>query len=1404
MLRYPRASAWRRSVALLGASALLAAGAALQAIPAAADTAPVPPTTTATVSADALPTVQVNGVVWSTVIVGNRVYAAGQFTSARPAGSPAGTNETPRSNILAFDLTTGQLINSWAPTLNGVGQTLAASPDGTRIYVAGTFTQVSGVNRYRMAALDATTGAVVTAFAPSFNARTRSLAVGSDGTVYVGGIFTVVNNQPRERLAAINPANGALLPWAASSNAEVLALAAPPGSGKVFAGGKFTAVNGDTSTYGLAMLDATSGAVLPFPANNVVRNAGDSAAIYSLVADGDRVYGTGYTYGGGGNFEGTFAADVATGALSWVTGCRGDEYAAAVGHGALYYVGHVHDCSSIGGNVQTDPWTFQYAYAETVTPSGVNQGGNFGGYPKPELLHWLPTLTTGTYTGQTQAGWSVAANDNYVVLGGEFPRVNGTNQQGLVRFAVRSIAPNAEGPQGGNDLNPTLISLAPGTVRVSWKSAWDRDNQRLTYTVLKGSPLSSAVPIGTVQGDSTWWSRPNRSLTDTSAAPGTTATYRIRVTDPLGNVVTGNPTSITVPGGTAAATPYGDAVRADTPTAYWPLGEASGTPAYDWVGADDIALDASATRGAAGGILSEPSATATGLTGAAAVPGAAPTLRPGPNTYTAEAWIKTTTTSGGKILGFGNANNGNSSGYDRHVYMTNDGRLVFGIYDNGVRTLTTPQAYNDGAWHHVMTTLGSTGMTLYVDGKKIGSRADTVQGQPYSGYWRLGGDNLNGWPDQPASFSFAGTVDDVSIYPTALSAARVAAHYAASGRTVVVPQRPADAYGAAVWDDQPDVYWRHDETSGTGATDAVTLEKDGTYSAGIQLGQAGSPAAPNGKSVSLPGGPQTVVATSPTSNPTVFSLETWFRTTTTTGGRIIGFGNAGAGGTSGNYDRHVYMFDDGRLRFGIWTGSASVIDTPGSYNDGQWHHLVATQGPGGMVLYVDGASAGTHAPVTPQSYDGYWRIGSDNTWGGASTNDFSGAVDETAVYPTVLTATDVQQHWQAGGGAGGPVNQKPTAAFTSTPTDLSVAFDGRGSTDADGTIASYAWNYGDGTTGTQSTSSHTYASAGTYTVTLTVTDNAGATDTVSNPVTVTAAPPGNQAPTAAFTSTPTDLSVAFDGRGSTDADGTIASYAWNYGDGTTGTQSTSSHTYASAGTYTVTLTVTDNAGATGTVSNPVTVTAAADPAVARDAFGRTVTTGLGTAELGGPWTVSASGVAVSVADGSARLSVPAGRTATARLGSVSARDVDLLSTGWTEDIPTGGGVYLSAAVRTSTAGEYRSRLRVQADGKLLLNLSKVVGTTETAITPQLTLPGITYTAGTKVLVRTQAVGSGTTTLRAKVWIAGTTEPTAWTQTVTDTTAELQGPGGVGLVDYVSASSTAAPVIRHDDLVATTL
>lgn len=178
-------------------------------------------------------------------------------------------------------------------------------------------------------------------------------------------------------------------------------------------------------------------------------------------------------------------------------------------------------------------------------------------------------------------------------------------------------------------------------------------------------------------------------------------------------------------------------------------------------------------------------------------------------------------------------------------------------------------------------------------------------------------------------------------------------------------------------------------------------------------------------------------------------------------------------------------------------------------------------------------------------------------------------------------------------------NANPVANFSFTTANLTATFTDA-STDSDGSIVSRSWNFGDGGTSTATNPSRTYAAAGTYNVALTVTDNAGATNTLTRAVTVTSAP--NTAPTANFSFGTSGLTANFTD-GSSDTDGSIASRSWNFGDGGTSTATNPSRTYAAAGTYNVTLTVTDNGGATNAITKAVTVTAPANvPPVANFSF----------------------------------------------------------------------------------------------------------------------------------------------------------------------------------------------------------
>ncbi|MFQ1003613.1 PKD domain-containing protein, partial [Modestobacter sp. SSW1-42] len=932
-----------------------------------ADTAPLQSTnatTPVTVSADPLPTTQIDGVAWSQVIVGNTVYVAGEFQSARPDGAPAGTGETPRHNLLAYDVRTGVLDPTFAPDLNGQALVVTASPDGSRIYVGGDFTSANGQPRWRVAAFSTATGQLVPTFSPAAGGQVRAI-VATDSAVYLGGNFTSVAGVARDRLAAVSAADGAVLPWAPKpgvgstagnrlpNNDPANALTSKDVMAMVLAGnqvvvaGRFDSLNGVKAT-GVGALDPVSGATRPFAINQLITNQGVNSAIYSLTTDGTNVYGSGYDYYGPGNVEGAWAAEAATGKLVWMADCHGDTYSTYVTGGALYVAGHPHDCSNIGGYPEVTPRVSQYGVAYSVAPAGTvgsqtlaNQA--FVGKPAPALQNWFPTFLSGTYTKQYQAGWSVAGNGRYVVYGGEFPGVNNQQHAGLVRFAVPAAAPNKVGPAATDGLTPSVASFASGTARISWSTTSDRDNQFLTYSLYRSDRPDT--PVYQTTASSLYWQTARLGFLDTGLTPGASYGYRVSATDPFGNTVTRGSTTVTVASTGSLGGTYAQTVRADGATDQWRLGEASGATSYDYASAGlDLQAASGVTRGAAGALAGDTD-RASSFDGTSN--GYASTRAPlaGPNTFTLEALVKTTSSRGGKIIGFGDKATGTSSNYDRHVYLDNSGYVYFGVNQSALRTLKSPARINDGRWHQVVATLSPSGMVLFVDGKQVASRTDTTSGQPYKGYWRVGGDTTAGWSGAGTSGQLNGQIDEVAVYPTALTAAQVANHHAAA-------------------------------TTGKGA------------------------------------------------------------------------------------------------------------------------------------------------------------------------------------------------------------NLVPTAAFTSSASQLTVSVDGSTSADTDGKVATYAWDFGDGATGTGATASHTYTAGGTFTVTLTVTDDRGATGTATRQVTVTAPPP-NAAPTASFSARADRLVASFDAAASGDTDGKVATYAWDFGDGATGTGATASHTYTAGGTFTVTLTVTDDRGATG-------------------------------------------------------------------------------------------------------------------------------------------------------------------------------------------------------------------------------
>ena len=711
-------------------------------------------------TADSLPTYQTNGIAWSVAQANGVVYVGGTFSSVRPPGVPAGTSETAAANFVALDAATGNPTGcklSFTGTAASV-RALGLSPDKRTLYAAGLFSAVNGSAAFNVAAVNLTTCAPITTFRPQVNTWVRGMTVAPNGNVYLAGEFGTVNGQVRQRFAAFSPA-GALLPFAPAANLNGYAVAITPDGSKAVLGGAFTTVNAADS-HALAIVDATTGAnVRTYPANFVPT----TSAVKSVYADASGIY-TGNEGTGGGAFDGRIALDPTTFNQRWRDLCLGATQHVLVDGSNLYAANHAHDCTNMGG--------FPNGRRQHLTVEGTND---------PHLKVWWPDTNDGLGEGIGPRALAIttAGTRRYFVAVGEFTTVNGVAQQGILRLA--------DGPDTGAPPAPlglTASTAVAGRVQLRWLASTDRDDATLTYRVYKNS---STTPVATFAADSDWWKRPQLQYVDTAVTAGTLYTYKVTATDSSGNV-SGAPSIGVRP--SASSSRYASAVLADSPSLYWRYNDPAGTLTLgdDSPAGNGALLQGTRTPAVTPAALAGDSSTAMGFNGSTgygyqAQPEAAP------SSYTVETWFQTTTTTGGKLVGFGNNTTRGSTVYDRHIYMRDDGRLVFGTTGT-TSALTSTAAYNDGQWHHVVGSQGAAGTALYVDGVSVATgtqKTNTI----YQGYWRVGGDTLGNWPGPHTSTFFNGKLDETAVYRTALTSARIAAHYQASGRAVGTPDTTA-------------------------------------------------------------------------------------------------------------------------------------------------------------------------------------------------------------------------------------------------------------------------------------------------------------------------------------------------------------------------------------------------------------------------------------------------------------------------------------------------------------------------------------------------------------------------------------------------------------------------------------
>jgi hypothetical protein len=359
-----------------------------------------------------------NAAVRSVAAGANGVFTGGEVTSV---------NGVTRNRVAALDAASGAVINSFVVDADDWVQALAVSSDGSRLYLGGAFMNVNGANRIHVAAVDATTGALDSAWNPAARGgEVQALAV-SGNRVFIGGRFTSLANVAILKVGSVDATTGAVdVNWHPNPDDWVAALAVAPGGSTVYVGGMFNSIGGRAQRK-MAAVNATTGAVtswaptlgypvlaiLPAPNGQVVyaggaggRLTGNRASAYSVTANGSPLW---ETFGGDGNIQ----------ALALSADSK-----------VLYIGGHF---ATMNG-------------ADRQHFSAVDAANN-------TLLPFAPVINS------SLGVWALAMNGGSLYAGGDFTRVSGLPQQGFARFLGTGPAMTVtSGPAAGAVTSTTMPS----------------------------------------------------------------------------------------------------------------------------------------------------------------------------------------------------------------------------------------------------------------------------------------------------------------------------------------------------------------------------------------------------------------------------------------------------------------------------------------------------------------------------------------------------------------------------------------------------------------------------------------------------------------------------------------------------------------------------------------------------------------------------------------------------------------------------------------------------------------------------------------------------------------------------------------------------------------------------------
>ena len=429
------------------------------------------------------------GRVYDIATLGDLIYIAGNFTSVDGNGQPY---------LAAINRNTGQVDATWAPTLNNSVEAIEVAPDGSVVYIGGSFTNVNGVQRRRVAALDPVTGAP-TSWNPDASAKVRAIAA-TDTTVFIGGNFANIGGQPSQFFGAIDAASGALAGgWSIDSDGKVLALEVTSDFTTLFVGGNYDQL-GTTAVSHLAAIDVATASVLPFSTD------APHKILDLTLSDDDLVLlsAGGGPLSNGGNLVAAHSA-TSGGAALWTHQGDGDIQAVAVQGDVAYFGGHFNLIDGVpsnrlaafnrdtGAQLSWNPgadsglgvWSLLYSQDRLLT------GGDFatlGGVAQPHFGMFLETGNAMPVASFTEGCSGLTC---------QFDASASSDGDGT----IESYAWDFGDGDGAFGLAPAHAFASPGTYAVELTVTDDDGATDVTshdVTVTVGSPAISYVGSGSV------------------------------------------------------------------------------------------------------------------------------------------------------------------------------------------------------------------------------------------------------------------------------------------------------------------------------------------------------------------------------------------------------------------------------------------------------------------------------------------------------------------------------------------------------------------------------------------------------------------------------------------------------------------------------------------------------------------------------------------------------------------------------------------------------------------------------------------------------------------------------------------------------------------------------------------